>query len=106
MAAPILIKPVPAQIVNEQAAYGPFDLKEFIQTPDKKLNLRFQGGLADGGALPKGMICTEDGILTGIPAKGTQGNYEIKVTVQNDDGAEEAKFLFTIKPSIADTGTD
>lgn len=99
MAVPTLKKPVPAQIINEQAAYGPFDLKEFIHD-DGKSNLRFQGELINGDSLPKGLICTEDGILTGIPAKETQGNYEFKITARNNEGIVEANFMFTIKPII------
>jgi hypothetical protein len=100
MAIPVLVGSIPAQIVNEQAAFGPFDLKEFITSVDSESDIRFSGELTDGRALPKGMICTEDGLLTGIPAKGTQGDYEIKITAQNDDGEVEALLVFTIKPSI------
>lgn len=99
MEAPVLIKPIPSQVVNELAAYGPFNLYEFIQAPDGSM-VTFSGGLKDGSALPKGMICTSDGVLTGIPARNTQGNYEVKVTAQNEAGSIEADFLFTIKPSV------
>lgn len=102
MQAPVLVKPVPAQVVNEQAAYGPFDLKEFIQAPDKS-PVKFIAELTSGQSLPKGMICTEDGIVTGIPAKDTQGNYEIVVTASNEGGSIKANFVFAIKPSLLTT---
>lgn len=105
MAAPVLLKPIPAQIVNEQAAFGPFDLKEFIPA-SPGFKLQFRSELRSGEALPRGMICTEDGILTGIPAKGTANNYEIKVTAQNEEGFIEVYFDFTIKPTFADTGNE
>lgn len=105
MEAPVLIKPIPAQVVNERAAYGPFDLKNFIQSPDGS-SARFSAQLRNGDALPKGLICTADGIVTGIPAKDTQGNYEIVVTVENDAGSIDVTFVMTIKPSFASAGPE
>jgi hypothetical protein len=106
MAAPIEIKPIPAQVINEQAAYGPFDLRDYFQVFEKAYNLRFQAESVNGDALPQGLICTEDGILTGIPAKGTQGNYEFRVTAKNEVSSVEAKFIFTIKPSFASSARE
>lgn len=105
MDAPILIQPIPPQVINELAAYGPFDLKEFIETPGHN-NLQFSAELRSGEALPKGLICTSDGIVTGIPARNTKGNYEVVVTAQNEAGALETVIMLTIKPSLATTGTD
>jgi hypothetical protein len=102
MVLPVIVKPIPAQIINEQASYGPFDLKPYIQSQDENDALSFSAGLADGSSLPKGLICTEDGLLTGIPAKGTQGHYDMVVTVVNYTGATEAPLSFTIKPSVVD----
>lgn len=99
MAAPVLIKPIPHQIVNEQAAYGPFDLKDFFQSPDGT-PIGFVAELKTGQALPRGMICTSDGILTGIPAKDTHGNYEISITATSGLDSMQASFVFTIKPSL------
>lgn len=106
MEAPVLIKPIPAQVVNERAAYGPFDLKEFIQVAEGSSKARFSAILKSGAALPTGMICTEDGILTGIPAKDTQGNYEIIVTAVNDAGDLQAEFVLAIKPSLVSSGNE
>lgn len=103
MAAPAIVKQIPSQVINEQASYGPFDLKEFIQAPDG-MEVHFRGELISGEALPKGLICTEDGILTGIPAKETQGNYQFKITAANDVGSLEVNIVFTIKPSFAAAG--
>lgn len=106
MDALLLANPVPSQVVNEHAAYGPFDLKEFITIQSGSSQLQFEAQLSDGQALPKGMICTADGILTGIPATDTQGNYEFQVTAANDAGSVNFSFLFTIKPSLASAGAE
>ncbi|RDI46933.1 Ig domain-containing protein [Aquicella lusitana] len=106
MAAPVLVNPIPAQVVNEQAAFGPFDLKQFIQVAEGSAPARFQGELSDGQALPKGLICTEDGIITGIPAKDTHGNYEILITAQNEEGSAQANFILTIKPSLSSSASE
>lgn len=105
MEAPILAHDIPAQVVNERAAFGPFDLKDFI-TSEFDPNIRFSAELKNGDALPKGMICTSDGLLTGIPAKDTKGNYQIVVTAENANGMIKAEFLLTIKPSLATGTTD
>jgi hypothetical protein len=103
MAEPILISPIPLQVVNELASYGPFDLKKHIQDPDGG-KLGFVGEIKGGAALPKGMILTSDGILTGIPAKETQGVHEIQVTAINEEGDSLAAFFtLTIKPALAQT---
>lgn len=106
MVAPILVKAVPAQAVNEQAAFGPLDLKDYITVPNQSSTIRFQAELLDGTPLPKGLICTEDGILNGFPAKGTQGNHEIKIIASNEDGQEVTRFVLTIKPSLGGAATD
>lgn len=101
MQAPSLIKKIPAQSVNERAAYGPFDLKEYIQAPDGS-KLTFQAEVVGGRSLPQGLICTADGILTGIPAQDTQGNYEFEIEASNASGGKmHAKFSFSILPNLA-----
>lgn len=106
MEPPVLVKPIPAQIVNERAAFSPFDLKEFIQTTSGPSTLRFQAETSSKEALPTGMICTSDGILTGIPAKGTEGLYEIIITAENEGGKVETRFILTIKPSLLAASDD
>ena len=105
MAEPVLLQPIPAQIVNEMASFGPFDLKTYIQAPEGSAAPRFTAELKSGQGLPKGMILTSDGILTGIPAKETQGEYEVVVTAENESGHITASFNMTIKPSIANKET-
>src|SRR5580658_8593771 len=106
MVAPVLMKPIPAQVINEGAAYGPFNLKDYIQVAEGSAPARFRGELASGAALPVGMICTEDGMLTGIPAKNTQGNYEVIITAKNPDGSMQATLMMTIKPSLIARGAN
>lgn len=101
MAGPRLIKEIPAQIMNELASFGPFDLKQFIELPSGGGSGRFSGELSTGDALPKGLILTSDGILTGIAAKDTQGQYDIVVTAENDVGNLKAHLSFTIQPGLA-----
>lgn len=98
MAEPVLIAPIPPQVVNEMASYAPFDLKKFIQAPDGSV-LKFMAEIKGGAALPQGMILTSDGILTGIPAKGTQGLHEIVVNADSFS----TTFVLTIKPALAQT---
>jgi hypothetical protein len=104
MQGPVLIKQIPSQGVNERAAFGPFDLKEFINAPDGSA-ITFQAEISDGASLPKGMICTSDGIVTGIPAKDTRGNYEIIIHARNEGGSLDAKFVLSIQPNLADANT-
>lgn len=103
MDAPLIIKPIPAQVVNELASFAPFDLKPFFQVDDA---CQFSAALQTGESLPKGMICTSDGFLTGIPAKGTVGNYEVVLTVQDAAGSVEATFTLVVKPSLAASATE
>ncbi len=101
--APVLVNPVPDQIINEGAAFRPFSLKDFITSASGSLS--FVAELSDGKSLPTGLICTSDGILTGIPARGTEGHYDIVVTVQdNSDTSLKAEFKLTIKqrPEVED----
>lgn len=104
-ALPIIVETIPPQVVNERAAYGPVDLKRFVQSPEgEKLN--FSAELRNGGALPRGIICTTDGIITGIPSRDTHGNYEVVLTVENEAGEIQTTFLLNIKPSLATSGEE
>lgn len=99
---PVLVKEIPAQIINEGAAYGPFDLKQYIQSPDDSGELRFTGELIDGRPFPKGLVCTQNGIISGIPAPGTRGAYEFVIIAENDSESPLlTQFSFTIKERIA-----
>ncbi|HLB43664.1 MAG TPA: Ig domain-containing protein [Gammaproteobacteria bacterium] len=100
MPIPVQTKSIPAQVVNAQAAFGPFRLNDFFQS-EAISALRFRAEVNNGQALPKGLICTRDGLLTGIPGKETQGQYEFIITVENDEGMAQATMTFTIKPGIS-----
>lgn len=100
--APVLVKDIPPQVVNEGAAFE-LNLNEFIQsaTPEGGA-VRFVGELDDGRSLPNGMICTENGTLSGIPAKGTIGSYQVVIIAENESGIPLiTQFPFTIKERIA-----
>lgn len=101
-AQPILIKPIPAQIVNEGASLGPLNMNEYIQSPDQESGpIRFMAELANGASLPNGLICTNSGTLSGIPAANTQGNYTVVIVAENDSGTPFThEFKLTIKERI------
>lgn len=102
-AQPILVKPIPAQIVNEGAAFGPFNLNDYIQSPDQESgSIRFMAELQNGASLPNGLICTENGTVSGIPAINTQGNYQVVIIANNDSNLPfTTEFKLTIKERIA-----
>jgi hypothetical protein len=92
---PHLITPIPAQIINEGANFGPLNLNDYISAP---LDARFIAELADGRPLSQGLICTSGGMVTGIPAPGTQGNYSVLVTVETENASPfNTTFELTIK---------
>jgi hypothetical protein len=99
MDVPIIKKKIPDQTMNEGTSYGPFDFKKYIGTKGKT-TLQFEVKQTDGAPLPKGLICTEDGILTGIPASETEGVYEIVVIAKNALDKVETTFNLTVKPSL------
>lgn len=101
MAAPVKLNEIPPQVINERASYGPFPIKDYIKAEDAS-PIKFSASLVSGEPLPKGLICTEDGILTGIPAKGTEGVYEFLITASNDDGSLDITLPFTIQPTMTD----
>lgn len=98
---PVLIAAIPPQIVNEGATYQ-FNLSDFIQSPDKiSGEVQFFSELADGRALPGGLICLPNGVFSGIPANGTAGNYDVIVMAENDSGIPfTVEFKLTIKERI------
>ncbi len=100
MEIPSIKQAIPAQVVNERAAYGPFDLKPFFNFPSLD-EVYFTAQLENGQSLPKGMICTGDGLLTGIPAQKTQGHYDVIIIASNDEGEIESPLSLTIKASLA-----
>lgn len=101
-AQPIVIKTIPAQIVNEGAAFGPINLNEYIKSPDDDSGIvRFLAELKNGASLPNGLICMQDGILAGIPAKDTQGVYDVVIVAENDSNVPLlVEFQLTIKERL------
>ncbi|GEM_PF-784441 len=102
---PVLVKPFPPLMTYEGAAFGPIDLWDYVATDADSGDMSFVAGLANGDGLPQGLICTSDGFISGIPAKGTQGAYDIVLEVKN--AAQEAliaELTLTIntRPEIAE----
>jgi len=102
-----LLKAVPDQCLNEGAGFKPLDLKIFIKLADARTQLRFHAALKNGSPLPKGLICTPEGIVSGIPAKGTAENYVILVTAEDIEGETfSLEFNLLIKQiNVADQRT-
>lgn len=99
-----LQKPVPAQIVNEGATFGPLNLQDFFQSDSQ---MTFRAELANGEPLPKGLICVREGIINGIPAAGTQGSYKVIVVVTNAEVETlTSEFDFTINPRLVMSDKD
>lgn len=101
--SPVLTRAIPSQIVNEGASFGPLYLNDFIKSPNIiSGDIRFQAELSNGAPLPKGMICTQDGMIRGIPAVGTQGGYEVTITASNgSDQPLVTQFALTIQARSA-----
>ncbi|SRR5579883_301648 len=96
---PVLLAPIPDLVINEGAALGPINLNEYFQS---ETPLRFTAELENGASLPKGLICTNSGTLSGIGAANTQGEYLIIIVAENDSGTPTtAQFKLTIKERIA-----
>lgn len=98
---PFLNEAIPRQVVHEGAALGPLYLGDFIHSPQDEMlgdapPIRFTAELSDGRALPSGCICTSEGLLTGLPANGTHGQYTILVTADNGAGSFQTEFELTI----------
>jgi hypothetical protein len=83
--APVLISPIPALALPEEAAFTPIDLKEYVRSPNEiSGSLRFSALLADGRSLPIGLDCSDEGVISGTASKGTAGEYNVTLTIEND----------------------
>jgi hypothetical protein len=83
--APVLIKPLPSLNFFEGKEFDRIDLGDYIQSPNAESGtVKFYAELDAGGPLPNRVVCTEDGLLGGIPARGTKGNYKIAILAEND----------------------
>jgi len=101
--APVQVKPFPHFMTNEGAAFGPIDLGQYIESPNEAISghLRFAASLSNGQGLPAGIICTESGLLSGISASNTAGEYDVILAAQNASGIPiTSSFKFTIRPRI------
>lgn len=100
---PVLEKLIPNIVINEGAALGPIDLKEYVRAANPYTEkLHFTAELINGESLPRGIICTSSGILSGIPARDTTGSFEVRLIAENpaNDTKLETQFLLTIKERI------
>lgn len=96
MASLSLAKTIVDQVINEGAVYKPLDFKNFLLPTNAQP--QFQAELADGRPLPQGLICTREGVLSGIPAKDTEGIYRVVLKIMDLDGSEiTTQFNLTIK---------
>lgn len=94
MPAPVLVKEIPTQAVNEGASFGPLNLRDYFQAPEGSLSFQL------ANPLPPGLIFTAEGILSGIPETDTQGDYEIIVRAKTADGEVETRFALIIEPNL------
>jgi hypothetical protein len=93
---PELIKPIPTITTNEGAAFGPIDLKPHFSALNPR-QLQFSAELTTHESLPAGLICTQDGLLSGIAKNKTAGDYDITLNVTENDSTTTARFKLTIK---------
>ena len=97
----ILKKEIPSQVVNEGASLRPLNLNDYIQLDTGDEPIEFYAELADGRALPSGLICTSDGLLSGIARNKTTGRYEIRVIAQSHLGEQlSVEFELLIKSKL------
>lgn len=100
--SPTLVKPIPPQILNVGSTYH-IALNQFIQSPNELSGtVRFRAELSGGKALPAGLVCTTEGLLSGIPGDGTEGSYDILIIATNSaDAPFTTQFPLMIKERIA-----
>jgi len=104
---PILVADIPDLHITQLSPFGPFDLNDYIASPNDEENISFFAELEGGAALIDGMICTTDGDISGIPAKGTSGTYKVNVYAENSTGNPlAASFTLVIHESLKAIQTD
>lgn len=95
-----LKKPILRQVVNEGAKFGPLNLLDFIESSAGG-NVYFRAELSNEQPLPKGLICTTEGMIDGIAGENTQGTYKVIIFAVNDEADElQTEFDFTINPRM------
>jgi len=100
---PVIAKPVPAFEATEGASFGPFDLTDYIVSPDGSVGtVSYFVELTSGEALPTGLVCTQAGLFGGRPQKGSAGDLEINLIAMFDNGDPLiVQTTLSIKPGIA-----
>jgi hypothetical protein len=101
--AATLVKFIPSFTTFEGAPFGPIDLKKYIKpTNGTHADLRYSAQLLNGNPFPAGLICTQDGLLSGIAAVGTMAEYEILLSVERPDfDAFTTVFTLSIKAKLS-----
>jgi hypothetical protein len=82
---PGLVQPIPALVMLEGAPFPEVTYNDYIVSYDEDDGPpHFLATLEGGAAMPKGLVCSDDGVLSGIPEVGTHGQYIIQLVVKND----------------------
>jgi hypothetical protein len=105
MEKPIAVKPIPDQVVNEDAMYEPFDFKDYIQAPDGS-SLQFSAEQENGRPLPSGVTMSSEGLMSGMLERRTRGKYIIVVTAKNEAGEVHVSFSLTVNASLTNPERD
>jgi len=89
---------VPVIELNELSDVEPIDLREFLEVPADVGALFFEVD-EEGDRLPLGLTLSEEGILSGKPAQGTQKStaYQVVVVVQD---AKVPPFILTLQIKV------
>jgi hypothetical protein len=114
---PVLVKPLPLLDMHADTPFA-INLSDYISSPDGGIVKFYCEDAVTTGTLPDGLICTEDGLLGGIPKTETVGNYSYVIIAENDskdslvvplelkvtpkNAADDPDFLANIKPQVWD----
>lgn len=102
--APKLVETIHPQVITEGASYGPLNLNHYISSDTDSGKTHFSAELEDGQPLPAGIVCTDNGMFSGIPKKNTHGSYIVVVKAKNNAGETLAQFPLTIVEAQAAEG--
>lgn len=99
---PVLINPFTDQITNVGSAFGPININDYIQSLDALSGkIKFTVTLKNGKPLPQGLYVSSTPEIIGIPAKGTEGSYDVLVIAENNSTLPfKTTFKLTILPRI------
>jgi hypothetical protein len=85
---PVLVQEIPDFHVNEGGQLELIDFHQYIQNPEGiDTDLRFSVIAENGDPIPRGIMCSDTGMMMGVPAKGTAQDtpYVIKLIAENDE---------------------